>query len=864
MSRKYQVLSNDQASDLSSSLNDMEKALANDDDDEASLLDTNKPNNKELYYVPPSKQLNQSQQLLRTSQSSPYTSQGSPYATSTTSPKLVSTPTQQQQQQQQQQQHHTGPSQLSLASDIASTSPSLKPVDVDDVVTSAAQLNNVNSGGHNTPTMIANNGDDDVPLNYAIAADNGPDRSPQSFRQEGRSSEEDDTFMRTIKQIRHFKFQKKHKKKFIHYLLGMLPIISWLPKYSIKEDLRGDIVAGLTVGVMLIPQGMAYALVADLPMVYGLYSSIVPIFAYCVFGTSRHLSFGPFAIISLLVLETVNGVVGDSQDMELRTSIAILLAFVCGLYQIILGLFRFGFVANFLSDPVKTGFVSGCALIIGSSQFKHIFGYKVEASDCLPVLLVRYLIKIKEANWWSILIAVAGIVFLLGMKKFNQRFNLKLPGPLIIVMILTFISWVFKLEERTGIDVVGPIPSGLPIPTFPTIPARDGRDNNWLHMVINITPGALVLILVGFISSVSIGATIAEKYNYDIDPNQELIALGASDFIGSFFLSFPVGASLSRTAVNASSGARTQVASFITALVIVSSLFFLTHIIKFLPKSILASIVIVAVIDLVEYKIAIRLWKVHRMDLMLYLISFGSTILLGILQGILIGMVCSLLLIIYRSAYPPFAELGRIPGTELYKNIKRVPEAETFMGIKVVRIDGSIYFANTQFIRKKLRRYEPTKKRTNESQMSDSETEMADISDDLVTVDIDGHPIKGAIIIDCSSMNDIDSTGLKMLKELVAEFTKRSLVIYFASIKGYVRDLLKKGGVVETYGADHFFWTVNDAVEHHLYLIRQRRMQLNIQSPPGGLQSPPSPNSESMFDTDKNAIPLKTFTLNKE
>lgn len=443
---------------------------------------------------------------------------------------------------------------------------------------------------------------------------------------------------------------------------------------------------------------------------------------------------------------------------------------------------------------------------------------------------------------------IIGVVFLLGIKKLNARFKLKIPGPLLVVVVFTFFSFILKLEQRAHIKVVGEIPSGFPSPSFPLVrynqslySQNEGVDGlplppntNWFSVLIQLIPGSLVLTLVGFISSISIGSKFGEKYNYIVEPNQELFALGASDFFGAFFLSFPVGASLSRTAVNAQNGAVSQVSSFICTVIIVISVFFLTPVVYFLPRAVLSSIVIVAIIDLVEYQMVFDLWKVHRKDLLLFGISFLSTTILGILQGILIGAIASLLMIIYRSAYPPFAVLGRLPGTEIYKNIKRVPKAETFKGVRIVRIDGSIYFANCMFIKKKLRHHEPFSLKSGDqnhgsqediiSFMTDSEAENAYIDDDEpIEVDIDGHKIIGAIIIDFSSVNDIDSTGIRMLKELVSDFRKRQLVIYFASVKGYVRDSMKRGGVVDHYGADHFFWTINDAVEHHLFLLRQSK-----------------------------------------
>ncbi|GAM25287.1 hypothetical protein SAMD00019534_084620, partial [Acytostelium subglobosum LB1] len=562
-------------------------------------FESNSRQSKDLYYVPPSK-LTQSQAIRSSNplrQSSARSGGGGNSGTITPplSPALKSS-----------QQPFT-PSFLgtTMATDRLTplTPPPLPPLPS----ASYAAILDVNdqSSSPNTPLDISITEHRSMPTPNP-AEEVHFDHYPQPlFSATSPNDDDDHVFLNTVRQIRQFKFGKKQKKHFLHFMAGMLPVATWLPKYSWREDIKGDLIAGITVGVMLIPQGMAYALVADLPMVYGLYSSIMPIIAYCMFGSSRHLSMGPFAIISLLSLETVNREIGDfGSNMELRISLSILLSFMCGAYQILFGLLRFGFVSNFLSDPVKTGFISGCALIIGSSQLKHVFGFKVESTNFLPLLIVRYLAKIKDTNWWAVLIAVTGYLFLLGIKKVNQRYKLKVPGPLLVVVVLTFISWIADLNKRAHIDIVGPIPSTFPVPTFPTVPHQDGYDNNWLSVVIRMTPGALVLVLVGFITTVSVGSSFAEKYNYEIQPNQELLALGMADFVGSFFQSFPIGASLSRTAVNSQSGAKSQLSSFISSILVLCSLFFLTPIVRFLPKCILASIVIVAIVDLVEFKIA--------------------------------------------------------------------------------------------------------------------------------------------------------------------------------------------------------------------------------------------------------------------
>ena len=425
-----------------------------------------------------------------------------------------------------------------------------------------------------------------------------------------------------------------------------IPAIDWIPKYS-SDQLRGDLIAGLTVGVMLIPQGMAYAMIAGLPPIYGLYASTVPLIIYALLGTSRQLAVGPVAMVSLLTAAGIGVLAEGGTDTYL--TLAITLALLVGIIQFALGVFKLGFLVNFLSHPVISGFTSAAALIIGLSQLKHLLGVDLARSHHVHEILIEAFGRTDDISWQTVTIGVLGILLITGVKKWLPM----IPGPLLAVLFGIGATWDLGLTDF-GVKIVGTVPSGLPTVAIPHI----SYDTMQL-----LLPTALAIALVSFMESIAVAKAIQAKHkDYDVSPNQELIALGAANIGGSFFQSYPVTGGFSRTAVNDQSGAKTGMASIISAGLIVLTLLFLTPIFYYLPNAILASVIMVAVFGLIDIKEARHLWHSDRSDFWMLIVTFASTLALGIEQGIGIGVLLSLGLLIFRTTRPHIAELGQVSG----------------------------------------------------------------------------------------------------------------------------------------------------------------------------------------------------------
>ena len=553
-------------------------------------------------------------------------------------------------------------------------------------------------------------------------------------------------------------------------LKQLIPILEWLPNYK-SSQFRGDFIAGITVAIILIPQGIAYALIAGLPPIYGLYCALVPQLMYAVFGSSRQVAIGPVAMDSLIVATGVSTIALTGSDSYI--SIAILLALVVGALQFLMGVFRLGFVVNFLSRPVIVGFTSAVALIIGVNQFRNLLGVDFIQSDQIHILLEDIWIRISEFNLNTTLIGVIASILIIIFRKINK----KIPNALIVVGLGILIIRYFG-NQFQDVSIVKDIPSGLP--KF-SIPELD------FELIRELMPIALTLVMVGYLETISIGKTLEAKQDvYRIRPNQELIALGLSNMAGSLFKAYPSTSSFSRSAINQESGATTGMASLVSVIIVVLTLLFLTPIFYHLPKTVLAAIIIVAVFGLINIKEAKYLWKSNNLDFWLLLVTFLSTIFLGIEYGIIAGVGLSLIILIFRTSRPYVTELGKVPDSDFYRNKNRFSNVLVENDVLVFRFDAQLFYANSSYFRDTLD--EMTAKK--------------------------GEALK-LIVLDGESINRIDSTGVEMLKERIKYYKKREIDFYFAGIKGPVRDVLFRGGILEVSNINDFFMRANGAVNFY-------------------------------------------------
>jgi len=462
----------------------------------------------------------------------------------------------------------------------------------------------------------------------------------------------------------------------------IIPILEWLPNYN-TSLFKGDLFAGITVGIVLIPQGIAYALIAGLPPIYGLYCALVPQVMYAIFGSSRQVAIGPVAMDSLIVATGVStlALVGS----ENYISIAILLALMVGTIQLIMGIFNLGFIVNFLSKPVITGFTSAVALIIGFNQFRNLLGLDFVQSDQIQIILQGIWLELGNFNYHTATIGLISMIIII----ISRRINKKIPNALMVVILGVLLMKYFG-NIFINVSIVKDIPSGLPkfgIPEFD------------FDLIRNLLPIALTLVMVGYLETISIGKSLEAKQDeYRIRPNQELIALGISNMVGSLFKAYPSASSFSRSAINYESGAKTGMAALISVVMVLITLLFLMPLFYYLPKTVLSAIIIVAVFGLVNFKEAGFLWKANQLDFCLMLSTFIATLFLGIEFGIITGVGLSLIVLIFRTSRPYVVELGKVPNSNFYKNKERFEEVVLDEDVLVFRFDAQLFYANASYL----------------------------------------------------------------------------------------------------------------------------------------------------------------------
>ncbi|KAL0717066.1 hypothetical protein Bca4012_066388 [Brassica carinata] len=575
------------------------------------------------------------------------------------------------------------------------------------------------------------------------------------------------------------------------WLDTVFPCFIWIRSYRWHQYFKLDLMAGITVGIMLVPQSMSYAKLAGLQPIYGLYSSFVPVFVYALFGSSRQLAIGPVALVSLLVSNALGGIVDPSE--ELYTELAILLALLVGIFECIMGFLRLGWLIRFISHSVISGFTTASAIVIGLSQLKYFLGYNVSRSSKIVPLVESVIAGADQFKWPPFLLGSTILVILLVMKhvgKANKELQfIRAAGPLTGLALGTTIAKVF---HSPSISLVGDIPQGLPKFSLP---------KTFDHAKL-LLPTATLITGVAILESVGIAKALAAKNRYELDSNSELFGLGVANIFGSLFSAYPTTGSFSRSAVNSESEAKTGLSGLVTGIIIGCSLLFLTPVFKYIPQCALAAIVISAVSGLVDYEGAIFLWRVDKRDFTLWTITSTTTLFFGIEIGVLVGVGFSLAFVIHESANPHIAVLGRLPGTTVYRNMKQYPEAYTYNGIVIVRVDAPIYFANISYIKDRLREYE---------------------------VAYDKHTNRGPeveriyfLILEMSPVTYIDSSAVEALKELYEEYKTRDIQLAVSNPNKEVLLTLARSGIVELIGKEWSFVRVHDAVQVCLHYVESK------------------------------------------
>lgn len=552
---------------------------------------------------------------------------------------------------------------------------------------------------------------------------------------------------------------------------NVIPSISWMRSYD-RSWLRGDIIAGLTVGVILIPQGMAYAMLAGLPPIHGLYAATLPLLVYALFGTSRQLAVGPVAMDSLLTATAIAPLaLGGSLEYAM---LAALLALLVGVMQFLMGMFKLGFLVNFLSAPVVTGFTSAVAIIIALNQVPLLFGLDVAGREHVHLIFADIVGELAHMSLPTLVIGVASFTCILAV-KFRWK---RLPGALFALVLATLATWSFALEEL-GVAVVGNVPSGLPSLVAPSFS---------METVGALASAAGVIALISFTEAIAIGKALQAKHrSQDVLPNKELRAIGLANMGASFVGAFPVTGGFSRTAVNDAAGANTPLASIISVAVVCLVLLFFTELFTLLPIATLAAIIFVSVLGLVRVKDLRNLWRFDKVDFVLAMTTLLAVLFLGIMPGIGLGVVLSLALVVYRTSYPHIATLGKLPNSDIYRNVRRFREAEQLPGVIVVRPDAPLFFGNVNALRERL--YREEKKL--------------------------GEPLR-LVLIDGSAISSLDSTAVSWLQLVAEDCKRRNVTLMMSELIGPVRDVMEASGLFEVIGRDKIFMYTSSAIEAYI------------------------------------------------
>ncbi|MBT3023276.1 MAG: solute carrier family 26 protein [Candidatus Thiodiazotropha sp. (ex Lucina aurantia)] len=544
--------------------------------------------------------------------------------------------------------------------------------------------------------------------------------------------------------------------------------MSWIGEIKDRETVRADIIAGITVALVLVPQSMAYAQLAGLPVYYGLYASFLPPMVAAFFGSSRQLATGPVAVVSLMTAAALEPI-ATSPDTYL--AYAVLLAFMVGIFQMFLGLFKLGVLVDFLSHPVVVGFTNAGALIIATSQLGKVFGVSVEREAHHYETVWNTVLAAMENTHGSTLgMAILAFAIMWGIRRYAPHF----PGVLIAVVVTTLIAWLAGFNEAGG-RVVGDIPKGLPALSLPVFDVKT---------VWQLIPAAITISLIGFMEAISIAKAMAARTRQRLNANQELIGQGLSNVVASVFSGYPVSGSFSRSAVNINAGAITGFSSIVTGLVVMITLIFLTPLLYHLPQATLAAVIIMAVINLIKIDPIIHAWKAQPHDAIVAVITFVLTLIFAphLDKGIIIGVLLSLGLFLWRTMRPRFAQLSRYKdGTMRDIRVRHLPTSPV---ISVVRFDGSLYFASAGYF----------------------ETKILGV--------VAANPELKYIILDGEAINQIDATGEEVLHHLWERLQAQGIHLVIARMKKQFMDTIRRTGLKDKMGDDTFYSRIGLALNY--------------------------------------------------
>ncbi|XP_064488551.1 prestin-like [Ornithodoros turicata] len=623
----------------------------------------------------------------------------------------------------------------------------------------------------------------------------------------------------------------RKRKRFKTRILAYVPILAWVKSYSVKKDLLPDVLTGITVAVFHVPQSFGYSLLAGVSPVYGLYTSLFPMIMYAIFGSSRHASIGAFAVVSIMT----GSLVESNKEQFTAAQVASTLSFLVGIYQLVFGLLQLGGLSNFLSEQLVSGFTAGVSVHIGSSQLAGLFGINVTLYSG-PFLLVKtfaeFLSRLKQTHLPTLALSASSLL-VMGLVKVTldplliSKIGIPVPIEMVVVIVGTLLSSHLNLEGY-NITVIQEISHESPRPHLPVFSP---------HLLSNLAVPALAVAVVSYAITISIARLFARKQNYKIDPNQEFIALGASNLFGSFFTCFPVGASVPRSSIQAGAGGKTQLVSFINSLLILIVILCFGHYFERLPIAILSSIIFISLkkvfMQVKEFK---TFWDISRIDGNVWMVSFLATIIVDVQFGLIIGVSFSLFVLIYQIRSPKTYLLGNIPNTDFYVPLNKYNMAVEIPGVKVFHFGGPLHFANSSYFCSRLARtthvnvrnvlkgkkarrdviaaYNGTATPRGPSFTSFPVNHETSFEAGISVATVSPNNLPSYIILDFSRVAFVDGTSIMTLIQIVQEYQNISITIYMAACSSSVLSMLQRGGMFKTLPSSNFFPSVHDAVMH--------------------------------------------------